>query len=147
MRCGLHHCSTEVKYELFAVLHLTHWNLSDSGCAAGADVKHLLLDSQALSAYEHILTYKTPGNLMLLLTAPTDINCNGETDSCPQQSRPVFSFLYEHKTVEYINSSKEQERSNAYWVGRLFFNHVYDIKIISDFVYTKHVFSFVNWIP
>lgn len=60
--CGLHHSSAEVKYELFAVLHLTHRNLSDSGCAVGADVKCLLLDSQALSAYEHILTYKTPGN-------------------------------------------------------------------------------------
>lgn len=92
-RCGLYHSSAQVKYELFAVLHLTHRNLSDSGCAVGADVKCLLLDSQALRAYEHILTYKTPGNLMLLLTAPTDINCNGETDSGPQHSRPVFFFL------------------------------------------------------
>lgn len=96
----MHYSTAEVKYELSAVLRLTHRNLSDSGCAVGADVKCLLLDSQALSAYEHISTYKTPGNLMLLLTAPTDINCNGETDSGPQQSRPVFSFL-EHKTVLY----------------------------------------------
>lgn len=100
-RCGLHHSSAKVKCELFAVHHLTHRNLSDSGCAIGADVKCLLLDSQGFSAYVYISTYKTPGNLMLLLTAPTDINGNGETDSGPQQSRPVFSFLYEHKTGMY----------------------------------------------
>lgn len=85
-RCGLHHSSAQVKYELLVVLHLTRRNLSDSGCAVEADVKCLLLDIQALSAYVHISTYKIPANLMLMLTASTDINRNGEPDGGPIQS-------------------------------------------------------------